>query len=182
MRYSTVYLFHGRGSSSVGVMHTLSLILQRKVGGVTLIRPNDMPHARLETSPLEAYAELAPYVSLIQPKSLIVGVELGGLLAAKLQQDQPDLELGVVAVSSPTHAEGLGLRHIQSPGLTALYSGLDPVMKDMDWTPYAGNLIDVPWLRDHNVNRHKYSLADILKAVIEGHDSQRAAESIFPRG
>jgi hypothetical protein len=181
MRYSTVYLFHGRGASPLGMVYTLSLILRRKVKEATFIRPS-MTHAKLETSPLDAYAGLAPYVSLIRPRSLIVGVELGGLLAAKLQQDNPDLELGVVAISSPTHAEGLGLKPIQSPEVTALYSSMDPVMKDVDWAPYAGTLVDVPWLRDHDANRHKFSLSDILKAVIEGQDVNQAAEDIFPRG
>ena len=81
-----------------------------------------------------------------------MGISLGGLIAAKVQEaGRPDL--AVVCISSPTWADLVSLE--QSVGnRTAIYSSADTVIagRTSEWQRLA-RAYDVPWLT-HNTDEH----------------------------
>jgi pimeloyl-ACP methyl ester carboxylesterase len=75
----------------------------------------------------EYFAAVLAVAGKFPKGSMLVGISLGGLVAAKLLQDhRPDLT--VVTLASPTHADGLLLTKRTTPNLYALYSHKDTVV------------------------------------------------------
>jgi esterase/lipase len=110
---------------------------------------------------------VAPWTSVLHLRtlnvpegSLIIGISLGGLVAAKLQElERPDLH--VICISSPTHAEETELI-TRMEHRVALYSSADSVIagRTERW-PQLAAAHDLPWL-DHDTDKHKKALAKIL--------------------
>src|ERR1700679_3074705 len=94
-----IYVLHGRGGSPEGSAQTIANLLPYALPPV--IRPT-LSHSDPAVSAEESYAQFS-----LLPNSFVIGISLGGLLAAKFQEDHPDFGLKVVTLVSPTHAEGL---------------------------------------------------------------------------
>jgi pimeloyl-ACP methyl ester carboxylesterase len=125
-----------------------------------------LPHSDPNVTP---WASLLHLRSLDVPKgALIVGISLGGLVAAKLQElERADLH--VVCISSPTHVNETEL-NTRMEHRVALYSSADPVIagRTEKW-PQLAEAHDLPWL-DHDTDKHKRALAFILRGYLERHD------------
>jgi pimeloyl-ACP methyl ester carboxylesterase len=127
-----------------------------------------LPHGR-EKGEQPAEHSLAFLAQLtVEPGALLIGISLGGLVAAKLQETGRK-DLHVICISSPTYADGLDLER-RMPGRLALYSSLDAVIagRTSRW-PHLAEALDLPWLT-HDTDAHKVALARLIVACISGSD------------
>ncbi len=172
VNFPAIYLLHGRGGSPNGSVSQLEAEMRVCEPGHNYIRPL-MPHADPAVTPLPSMLHLR---SLGVPNgALVIGISLGGLVAAKLQEiERPDLH--VICISSPTHAEDTELT-MRMERRVALYSSADEVIagRTERW-PELAEAYDLPWL-DHDTDKHKTPLGRILCAYVQGLDvSQEVAK------
>src|ERR1700733_1727748 len=78
-----VYLLHGKGGSPNGTVKKLQAVLEQHWPGLEFVRPA-LPHSDLGV-PAQASVEYLLQMQ-IPYGSLVIGVSLGGLVAAKLQE------------------------------------------------------------------------------------------------
>jgi hypothetical protein len=159
-----VYLLHGKGGSPVGTVRKIESILGPRWPGLDFLRPK-LPHSDPAVLAEESVEFL--HSQEIRQNSLLLGVSLGGLVAAKLQEiDRPDLQ--VLAISSPTWADGVRLETNADRRL-AFYSSSDSVIAGRvdDWPKLASFLRDFAWL-SHNTDEHLTSIARLFDWYIEG--------------
>ena len=123
MNFPAIYLLHGRGGSPNGSVMQLETELRVCEPEQNYFRPS-MPHSDESVTPLPSMLHLR---GLGVPNgALIIGISLGGLVAAKLQEtERPDLH--VICISSPTHAEDTELT-MKMERRVALYSSGDEVI------------------------------------------------------
>jgi hypothetical protein len=138
--------------------------LEQHWPGLEFIRLR-LPHSD-PTVPAEASVEYLLHADI--PKgALLLGISLGGIVTAKLQErGRGDLQ--VIAISSPTWADGVTL-DIHVPQRLAFYSSHDEVIsaRVADWPQLSSFSRDFPWL-DHDTDRHLKYLARIFDAFLEG--------------
>lgn len=161
--FRTIYFLHGRGGSPTGSsVATIASLLREHISPETEFVFLDLPHSDPNLPAEESYRQFSA-TALLEPESLLIGVSLGGLVAAKYCEDHPEMNLRVVALASPTESEGLALESVHSMSITALYSRLDPVIGyRANWERCAYRQYDVPWMQDHRLENHKYSVALFL--------------------
>src|SRR5215469_5418937 len=137
-----MFFLHGKGGSSNGTIRILHDALLPCLSNQPQIALLDFPS---ETADKYFVAVLA-VVAKFPTGSMLVGVSLGGLVAAKLLQDhRPDLT--VVTLASPTYADGISLTKRATPNLYALYSHKDPVAGERtNWGDCAADYADVDWM------------------------------------
>ena len=115
-----VYLLHGKGGSPNGTVKQLAEVLEPRWPQLTFFRP-EMAHHDPEAL---AEASVEQLVEMDLPRNaLLVGVSLGGTVAAMLQEKGRE-DLHVMAVSSPTWADGVVLRQ-RPQRRVGLYSSND---------------------------------------------------------
>jgi predicted esterase YcpF (UPF0227 family) len=162
VKFPAIYLLHGRGGSPNGSVTQLETELRDCEPEQNYFRPL-MPHSDETVTPWPSVLHLR---SLAVPNgSLVVGVSLGGLVAAKLQElERPDLH--VICISSPTHADETELNAKMEQRI-ALYSSADSVIagRTERW-PQLAEAHDLPWL-DHDTDKHKTPLGRILCAYVQ---------------
>lgn len=95
--------------------------------------------------------------------SLLIGISLGGLVAARLQEVSRG-DLHVIAISSPTWADGVKLERPASRRV-AFYSSTDSVIAGRvdQWPSLANFSHDFHWLT-HNTDQHLFLLASLVRA------------------
>jgi len=164
-----IYLFHGKGGSPAGSVSVLETALRPSFEGASFVRPlllhND-PNVLAEHS-------LAGLTNLqIRDSATIIGVSLGGLVAARLQEISRR-DLTVICVSSPTWADGVRLER-PTQGRMAIYSSNDEVIKGRteNW-PRLAKSFDVTTLT-HDTDRHADLLARAITAYLLGNDVNEA--------
>lgn len=158
-----IYLIHGKGGSPQGSVSKLEPLLREAHPECTYIRVL-MPHHDPRV-PTENSVEYLKQMSLAR-NARVIGISLGGLVAAKVQEDsRPDLF--VACVSSPTWADGVRLAK-KMPNRLALYSSKDEVISDRvaEW-PDLADAHDYPWL-SHDTDRHKERICDLLNLWMSG--------------
>jgi hypothetical protein len=113
--------------------------------------------------------------------SAVIGISLGRLVAAKLQESGRD-DLHITCISSPTWADGVALSQRMTRRL-ALYSSLDPVIKGRtDNWPQLAQAYDLPRLT-HDTDKHKEALSYIVAADLDNDAetvSNTSARETFP--
>lgn len=158
-------LLHGRGGRPVGSVLQLEECLRQYFPASEFQRPQLLhgdPKVPAEES-LENLHKLP-----IAERAVVVGVSLGGLIAARLQEtSRPDLT--VYCVSSPTWADGVRLQQ-RPDNRFAFYSSNDEVISGRveEW-PQLAHSWDIPWL-NHDTDRHKQQLAALIAASLKGED------------
>jgi pimeloyl-ACP methyl ester carboxylesterase len=168
-----VYLLHGKGGSPEGSVRKLQGELEPHWPAISFIRPL-LPHHDPDV-PAEASVEALRQMD-IPSKALLIGVSLGGLVAAKLQEScRPDLQ--VIAISAPTWADGVHLEK-QHGGRLALYSSRDEVIagRTENW-PKLAESYDLKWL-NHDTDTHAAALVRLLIAHVNGDDMTAAIARI----
>ncbi len=158
-----VYLLHGKGGSPQGSVAKLEPLLRAEHPECTYVRvllPHHDPRVLAERS-VEYLREMNLAID-----ARVIGISLGGLVAAKLQEEfRPDLY--VACVSSPTWADGV---HLEKKMLNrlAIYSSNDEVIADRvaQW-PVLAEAHDYPWL-SHDTDRHKERICDLLNRWLSG--------------
>jgi hypothetical protein len=161
MQCKHVYLFHGLDGSPDGT----SLKLEEK------LKPY-FPKIEFHRPWVKTIDDV--FQIKIEPNSVIIGNSLGGLFAAIYQEVLSD-DINVIALSSPTFFENLRLDNFKHK-VIALYSSLDPVIKGRtNWQDYTNDFYDVPWMEDHNIDSHIYSVSYALTEFLRDPECIKAA-------
>jgi pimeloyl-ACP methyl ester carboxylesterase len=158
--HSRVYLLHGKGGSPDGTVKKFQEKLEKRCSSVEFIRLA-LPHSD-PGMPAEASVEFLENMD-VPRGSLLIGVSLGGLVAARLQELGRD-DLQVIAISSPTWADEVKLE-CRAARRVAFYSSADNVIAGRvdGWPALASFAHDFPWL-SHDTDQHLGSLAALVKA------------------
>jgi hypothetical protein len=163
--FSHIFLFHGKGGRPTGSVLQLEELLRRRFQRSEFVRP-----ALLHGDPdVLAEDSLSEVRKLEIPRdSAIIGISLGGLVAAKLQESGRE-DLHVICVSSPTWADGVAVSRRMSHRLS-FYSSLDNVIegRTAKW-PQLAQAYDLPWLT-HDTDAHKEPLAQIIGDYLDNDD------------
>jgi predicted esterase YcpF (UPF0227 family) len=159
-----VYLLHGKGGSPDGTVKKLQTVLEQHWPGFDFVRP-ELPHHDPQI-PAEASVQALLQLQIAQG-SLLVGISLGGLVAARLQEvGRQDLQ--VIAISSPTWADGVTLEG-RTERRMAFYSSRDPIIESriVNWPQLASFSRALEWL-DHDTDQHLKYIARLFDWYVEG--------------
>lgn len=176
-RFKCHYLFHDRGDTTGGLVEKLeSIIIQtanKAECSEPLFKRPSLPYGfNEEGSATDSYRWLRTYLlpDLIA-NSAIFGIGLGGLLAAKLQEDFPNSGLSVMAINSPLVEGTIGLSGTLLQSRVAIYSSHYPPISDYvaQWPGVAPQAYDVSWL-EHGTNLPKYALAHLIASYMKTED------------
>lgn len=172
-----IFFLHGKGGSSNGTIRILRDAMLPHLAVPPQIALLDFPSATAD----EYYAAVLAIADKFPAGSMLVGVSLGGLVAAKLLQDhRPDLT--VVTLASPAFADGITLTKQTIPNLYALYSHNDPVIGDRaNWSDYTSEHADVNWMADHNLDPQKNRIGLLLADFLVHRDFNGAVKLIGQR-
>ena len=172
-----VYLIHGKDESTDGPAKKLQALLEQHWPGLDFTR-RDIPFYDLKRPADVAVKEL---LQIPMPQSsLLVGLGLGGLVAARLQElGRQDLQ--VLAISSPTWADEVSLESWAERRL-AFYSSQDPIIgsRIANWPQLASFSQDLDWLNQETGKHLKY-IARLFDWYVEGtlpkwiHDIRKSA-------
>jgi len=175
-RFTQITLLHGRDELTDGAVARLEETLHRTYPMTNYTRPLIPDVASREA--LAIFKE--HHAKRLQPDSLIVGFERGGLLACALQSEFPALRLSAFAINAPTF--DISLRALPwVNGRAALYSSAYPPIKDRcNWASITPLAFDVPWLAQGHTNF--YPLAYLISAFSKGLDMDREVRLMFPIG
>lgn len=137
-----------------------------------------MPHTDDDVPPSVSVWFLAK----IKPPqgALAVGISLGGLVAAVLQEvARPDLH--TICVCSPTWAGDIEVQK-RMDNRVSLYSSLDTVIvgRTEDW-PQLAESYDLPWLAGHDPDPYVRRLALIISGYLAGHGVASGLERLDVR-
>jgi len=159
----SAYLLHGKGGRPTGSVLQLDECLRPLLPDVAFHRPT-LLHSNPNVLAEHSLADLQ--TKDITPNSIVVGISLGGLVAARLQELGRD-DLTVICISSPTWADDVKLERRMSRR-AAFYSSSDVVItgRTARW-PELADAYDVPWL-SHDTDAHKVSLSLLIAAWIRG--------------
>jgi hypothetical protein len=164
LNFPAVYLLHGRGGSPEGSVSLLQAELEKCGANFKYSRPL-LPHTNPNVQPSKSVQYLRNLG--IPDGALIVGISLGGLVGAKLQEsERPDLH--VFCIDSPTWAGDTEL-HVWMKHRVALYSSNDEVIgrRTEDWPLLSPEALDLNWLSGHDTDSHKEGLAYIIHCYIQ---------------
>jgi pimeloyl-ACP methyl ester carboxylesterase len=165
---------HGKGGSSNGTIRILRDAMLPCLTEPPQTALLDFPSATAN----EYYAAVLAVADKFPKGAMLVGVSLGGLVAAKLLQNER-ADLTVVALASATYADGLVLTKGMTPNLHALYSHSDPVVGDRSsWAYYTANQADVDWMSDHNLDSQKKRIGLLLSDFLEHGDFSGAVRLV----
>jgi pimeloyl-ACP methyl ester carboxylesterase len=171
-----IFLFHGKGGRPTGSVMQLEELLRPLFPQTRFHRPallhNDL--TILAEDSLHALEKLT-----IPKGATIIGISLGGLVAARLQETARS-DVQVIAISSPTWADGVSVAH-KMPRRLALYSSGDAVIegRTADW-PQLAEAHDLPWLT-HDTDAHKHPLTRIAVCYLHGGDVHTEIEAVEKR-
>lgn len=177
MRFENIFLLHGKGGSPEGSAKQLEEELKRyyptSTFGQLFQRPR-LLHSNPEVLAERSVADLT--ARNIPRDAALVGISLGGLVAAKLQESGRE-DLHVICISSPTWADGVRLER-RMPNRIALYSSYDEVIagRTEHW-PQLAQAFDLPWL-SHNTDAHKRELARLVFAYLDGDNLPVAIQEV----
>jgi len=158
-----VYLLHGKGGSPAGSVSQFEAVLSKHWPNLRFTRPL-LPHND-ESAPAGRSVEFLQELR-IPEHALLIGLSLGGLVAAGLQE-QGRGDLHVICINSPTWADDVRLQqHVANR--VAIYSSLDPVIagRTADW-PRIAEAYDFPWLT-HETDPHRKYLVRLIDWYLEG--------------
>jgi pimeloyl-ACP methyl ester carboxylesterase len=159
-----VWLLHGKGGSPAGTVSKIEMALELHWPGLKFVRPM-LPHH----DPSVRAEESVDFIlcQAIPPNALVLGVSLGGLVAARLQElGRSDLQ--VITISSPTWADGVNLQ-AKPPRRMAFYSSGDDVINDRiaAWPELTSLQRNFDWL-NHDTDQHLREIVRLVSWYIEG--------------
>jgi pimeloyl-ACP methyl ester carboxylesterase len=164
-----VYLLHGKGGSPNGTVKKIEAIFEQHWPGLEFVRPH-LPHS---DPAVRAERSVDHLLQLQIPRgALLVGISLGGTVAAKLQETGRD-DLKVISISSPTAADSVTLeRHVCHR--LAFYSSRDDVIASRvsGWPQLASFQRDFDWLT-HETDQHLKQIVRLFDWYLEGILSER---------
>ena len=179
MGFRNILLLHGKGGSPEGSVKDLEALLRKhypQKPARAFQRPK-LLHGDGEIRAEQSLAELQQ--RSIAKGTVVIGVSLGGLLAAKLQEQGRE-DLRVICLNSPIWADGVQLQRRMAERI-AFYSSEDFVIagRTQDW-PRLATAYDLPWLT-HDTSAHARELAPLIIAYLEGRSIAHAIEQVEKR-
>jgi pimeloyl-ACP methyl ester carboxylesterase len=177
--FDNLLLLHGKGGSPEGSVKDIETLLRShypEKPASSFQRPR-LLHADGEVLAEQSLADLQKRD--IPKDSLVIGVSLGGLLAAKLQEQGRE-DLRVICLNSPTWADSVRLER-KMPKRIAFYSSNDNVIagRTEHW-PGLASAFDLPWLT-HDTSAHARELTPLIIAYLEGRDIAQAIRQVEER-
>jgi pimeloyl-ACP methyl ester carboxylesterase len=167
-------LLHGRGGRPTGSVLQLEGCLRQYFPSASFHRPQ-LLHGDPQVAAQESLSQLE---NLPLPEnSIVIGVSLGGLIAARMQEtNRPDLH--VYCVSSPLWVDGVRLQE-KPLHRVAFYSSQDEVIagRIQNWPQFA-QAWDIPWL-SHDTDLHKQQIAKLISASLGGEDIDALLPSLM---
>ncbi|MGA2989902.1 MAG: alpha/beta hydrolase [Candidatus Korobacteraceae bacterium] len=176
MGFQKIILLHGKGGSPEGSVKDLEAGLRDHYRG----QPADLyyrPRLLHADAAVPAEQSLTGLQAMDVPRgAVLIGVSLGGLLAAKLQEAGRE-DLRVVCLNSPTWADGVTLER-RMPDRLAFYSSTDDVIagRTANW-PRLAMAFDLPWLT-HDTSMHAKVLTPLIIAYLENQSVPHAIEKV----
>jgi hypothetical protein len=152
------------GGSPNGSVLQLETELRQCAPEQVYVRPL-MPHTNPTVAPSVSVSHLRELG--VPQGALIVGISLGGLISAKLQEsERPDLH--VFCINSPTWAGDTEL-HVWMRYRVSLYCSRDEVIagRTDDWPLLTPEEHDLPWLKGHDLDPHMSALAHIISCYMQ---------------
>jgi len=171
-RFKKVYLLQGQEDNSGEVVKTISKILA-KHAGVQVAIPHIPEYEEMRAD--VALKVLQDNISHMEPNSLLVGISLGGLLAAALQEANPEHNFNVFAISSYTSDVGVMLMEYRVQRIS-LFSSLENSLFN-DWRKYTPYTYDVPWLQ-HGPEISKYTLSHLIYSYLNKSTIRKEIEEL----
>lgn len=176
MSFDNVLLLHGKGGSPEGSVRDIETLLRQhypQKPAASFQRPK-LLHADGQILTEQSLADLKKRD--IAPGTVVIGVSLGGLLAAKLQEDGRE-DLRVICLNSPTWADAVRLER-RMPERLAFYSSDDDVIagRTQNW-PRLAVAFDLPWLT-HDTSMHAGELTPLIIAYLEGRSVPHALQRV----
>ena len=162
------YLLHGKGGRPTGSVLQLEECLRPLLPNIVFHRPT-LLHSNPNVLAEQSLADLQ--TKEIPTSSIIIGISLGGLVAAKLQE-LVRRDLTVICISSPTWADDVKLER-RMRRRAVFYSSSDVVIagRTAQW-PDLADAYDMPWL-SHDTDGHNVSLALLIAAWLGGDKAMR---------
>ena len=163
-RFRGHYLLHDRGAPEEAAR--MAEIMAARVGNnYEFFKQPQPPYGEGGPSVLEWLR--SRFLPGVLNSSVIFGFGLGGLLAAKLQEEFPAKRLSVVAINAPCIEEGISLAGSVVSNRVAIYSsGYTPIAGRCEWGQYTAQAYDLPWLQ-HGIKNAKYGLAYLLTSYMQ---------------
>jgi hypothetical protein len=174
MRFSHITLLHGQDELPNGSVERLEALLRTSHPMVNYHRPLIPPH--LSTKQALDWVERY-FVYRMEPDSMLVGVNRGGLIAAAIQLKFPALRLSVAAINAPTDEDGVSAE-LWGHRLALYSSAYKPIVGHCDWFVAAPLAFDLPWLAKGIENY--YPLAYLISAWARGAPMEKEVALMFP--
>lgn len=158
MIFPAIYLLHGKGGSPNGSVRLLQGALEPLFPASKFIRPL-LPHNKWDEVPSKSVKFLARQA--IPKHALLIGVSLGGTVAAKLQETKRT-DVMVIGVCSPTYSGDVSISK-KMGNRVIIFSKKDEVIRGRvkNWPEFA-KTYDFPWLT-HDIDPHVSRLADLIR-------------------
>lgn len=166
-RFRGHYLLHDRETPED--IDQLAKIMANKVGTDYdfFKRPQPPYEFKEDASALESYHWLRSYfLPVALYDSVIFGIGLGGLLAAKLQEDYPAKRVSVVAINAPCFEGAINLESMVQNRVAIYSNSYPPIVGRCDWSRFAVQTYDVPWLQN-GIKTTKYGLAHLMTSYMQ---------------
>ena len=179
MSFDNILLLHGKGGSPEGSVKDIESLLRRYYPQkpVSSFQRPRLLHADGEILAEQSLADLQRRE--IPKSTVVIGVSLGGLLAAKLQEQGRE-DLRVICLNSPIWADAVQLER-RMPERIAFYSSNDIVIagRTLHW-PRLATAFDLPWLT-HDTSAHAPELAPLIIAYLEDRNIAYAIQQVEER-
>lgn len=177
MSFQKMVLLHGKGGRPEGSVKEIEGSLRRLSPKLETSYVFERPRLMHSDPAVLAEDSLADLRGRqIAANTVLIGVSLGGLLAARLQEQGRE-DLRVICINSPTWADAVKLER-RMPNRIAFYSSNDDVIagRTRQW-PRLATAYDLPWLT-HDSDLHKEELARFIVAYLEGKSVPHVIEEI----
>jgi len=181
VRFENIFLLHGKGGSPDGSSMQLEEELRRhcRASGsrnCQFHRPL-LLHSDPNIAAEDSLADLRKRG--IPQNAALIGISLGGLVAAKFQEEGRE-DVDVICISSPTWADRVRLER-RMPNRVAFYSSGDEVImgRTKEW-PRLAQAFDLPWMT-HDTEAHKLELAQLAFAYLDGGSVPKTIQEVEER-
>jgi hypothetical protein len=182
MKFSAICLFHGKGGKPEGSVLQLEQALRAIPNSlfkhIPIIRPL-LAHTAESVTAEESFEHTShQYGPYLKTGALVIGISLGGLIAAKLQEvSRPDLH--IIAINAPTGVDNLRLDQYME-NRVSLYNSRDIIIagRTATWPLLTSMAYDLPWLT-HNIDDHRYSLALLISTYVNGGDLGKEVKQLW---